>query len=172
MTTEFNSIIIKDDTEWFMVIPLDQKACTHYGKPIHHWCITWKRSTSFYRHFHLWYYTVIFITHKISGNRWVMLINDNDGEIQVCYDKLPDNIESQLKDRSSNEVLDGRITVEKFVNDSGLTVDSIKELLYTNDVISIVRKARTEGLDPLDIHKVLVTNPDKQDTKKSLWRME
>jgi hypothetical protein len=157
MTTNLNSIILKDNDEWFIAVALDHAAAIFYSKPVKYWCVGWKRSNSFYRHFHLWWYTFIFLTHKPSNKKWMMCISDRDGDIKVSGEKLAD---------IPNPPLDAQITKEQFTIDTKLNIEEIKELVYDPNVISVVRKFRDDGVYEADLNKVHTTNPYPVHNKK------
>lgn len=118
------SILLSEDEEWLIVIPLDFNASCFYGKKTA-WCTAVKPSY-FRSHFSYHNSTLVYCINKQTGNKWA---------IQIFPDKVQGTIIWNAADQ--------KITPDQFQSETGLIIDQIisKALDHSNQIVNARKKS-------------------------------
>lgn len=104
------SIVVQDDANWTIVIPLDQAASCYYGSGTD-WCTTKIHGEEFAWYFYEKGDTLVYIINKATKDKWAIAFNS-----QAISDQIFDKNDKVLGD-------------EEFQQQSGLSLKKISQLI-------------------------------------------
>lgn len=144
-----NSITLRDDADWHIVIPLDKEASCFHGKHTD-WCTTKPHHDYFEQYFHENEVTLVYCLQKATGKMWAIA-----GHMR--YESAP----LELFDQQ-----DASLTEEQFKQQTGLdprvVMNATKQY---DDKVNGVRGERREIIDQIEDLLDQRQRDDNQETR-------
>ena len=96
-------IILRDDNQWLILIPLNKAASCYYGTNTD-WCISKRNQNYFEEYFYENKSILIFIINKLQKKKWAIDYHKND-MATIIYNQLNNEINYEIfKTQTKNEI--------------------------------------------------------------------